>query len=104
MIPILTTASTVTCPHLGQAVLLTSNTLARIAGAAALLMTDLHVVTGCTSTPPCVLIAWSSGASQAKLNGIPLLLQTSIGTCYNSSLIPQGLAVVAQTQSRGLCV
>ena len=104
MVPILTTTSTVTCPHLGKAVLLTSNTLARIAGAAALLMTDLHPVTGCTSTPPCVLITWSCGATRMTLNGIPLLLQSSIGTCYNASLTPQGVAVVAQTQAqaRGL--
>ena len=101
MVPILTTTSTVTCPHLGKAVLLTSNAVARVAGAAALLMTDLHVVTGCTSTPPCVLITWSCGATRMTLNGIPLLLQSSIGTCHNGSLTPQGVAVVAQTQSRG---
>ena len=104
MVPILTTSSTITCPHLGQAVLLTTNTVARVAGAPALLMTDLHAVTGCTSTPPCVLIAWTCGATQMSLNGIPLLLQTSIGTCFNSFLVPQGVAVVAQAQSRGLGV
>ena len=104
MVPVLTTASTITCPHLGQAVLITTNTVAHIAGAPALLMTDLHAVTGCTSTPPCVLIAWAGGATQATLNGVPLLLQTSVGTCYNASLGPQGLAVIAQAQSRGLCV
>ena len=102
MVPILTTTSSVTCPHLGKAVLLTTNTVARVAGAPALLMTDLHAVTGCTSTPPCVLIAWACGAAQMTLNGIPLLLQSSVGTCYNASLVPQGIAVVAQAQSQAL--
>lgn len=104
MVPILTTTSAVTCPHLGKAVLVTSNAVARIAGAPALLMTDVHVVTGCTSTPPCVLVSWACGATQMSLNGIPLLLQSSVGTCYNASLIPQGVAVVAQAQSQGLGV
>jgi len=101
MVPILTTSSTVTCPHLGTAVLQTTNTVARIAGAPALLVTDLHAVKGCTSTPPCVLIAWSAPATQAKVNGIPLLLQTSIGTCFNAFLSPQGVAIVVQTQTSG---
>jgi hypothetical protein len=104
MVPILTTTSTVTCPHLGKAVLQTTNTVARIAGAPALLVTDVHAVTGCTSTPPCVAIAWAAGATQAKLGGIPLLLRTSVGICFNSFLIPQGVAVIAQTQTRGLGV
>jgi hypothetical protein len=104
MVPILTTSSTVTCPHLGRAVLLTTNAVARVAGAPALLMTDLHVVTGCTSISPCVLITWSCGATRMTLNGVPLLLQSSIGTCYNASLIPQGVAIVAQAQSQGLGV
>ena len=100
----MTTSSTITCPHLGQAVLQTTNTRARVGGAPALLMTDLHAVTGCTATPPGVLIAGSCGATQMSLNGIPRLLQTSIGTCFNSFLFPQGVAVVAQAQSRGLGV
>jgi hypothetical protein len=104
MVPILTTASIVTCPHLGKATLQTTNTVARIAGAPAMLVTDVHAVTGCTSTPPCVLIAWTAGATQAKVGGIPLLLRTSVGICFNSFLIPQGVAVVAHTQTRGLGV
>ena len=38
------------CPH-GQALLLTTNTRARFAGAPALLMTDVHVVIGCPFRP-----------------------------------------------------
>jgi len=105
MIPLLTTTSTVMCPHAGQAMLLTTNTEAVIDGAPALLETDVHPVVGCTfwSGPtymPCVTIRWSAGASQTKLHGVPLLLQSSVGVCYNALQAPQGVAVIVQTQTR----
>src|SRR2546421_657908 len=50
MIPLLTTTSTVMCPHGGQATLGTTNTDAVIDGAPALLQTDQHPVVGCPYT------------------------------------------------------
>jgi hypothetical protein len=104
MIPILTSTSTVMCPHGGQAVLLTSNTDALIDGAPALLQTDVHAVVGCTFTPvvytPCVSIRWVSGATQASVRGVPVLLQTSVGLCQNAAMAPQGVAIVTQVQQR----
>lgn len=104
MIPILTTTSTVMCPHGGQAVLTTSNTEALIDGVPALLQTDVHPIVGCAFTPvaysPCVSIRWISAATQAKLHGVPLLLQNSVGLCQNAAMAPQGLAIVAQVQQR----
>lgn len=105
MIPILTTSSTVMCPHGGQALLITSDTEAVIDGAPALLETDMHPVIGCPFAPggvytPCVVIRWSAGALQTKLHGVPVLLQTSVGICYNAAQAPQGVAVVVQTQQR----
>jgi hypothetical protein len=105
MIPLLTTTSTVMCPHAGRALLLSTNTEALIDGAPALLETDVHPVVGCTfwSGPaymPCVLIRWSAGATQAKLHGVPVLLQSSVGVCYNGLQAPQGVALVVQTQTR----
>jgi hypothetical protein len=107
MIPLLTTISTVICPHAGQAILLTSNTDALIDGAPALLLTDQHPVVGCTFAPggvptPCVLIRWATGATQTNVHGVPVLLQTSIGICFNAAQAPQGPAVVVQTQPRAL--
>jgi hypothetical protein len=105
MIPILTATSTVMCPHFGQAMLTTSNTDAVIDGAPALLQTDEHAVVGCTFAPggvytPCVLIRWMTGALQTKVHGVPVLLQTSVGICFNGLQAPQGVAVVMQTQQR----
>ena len=104
MIPILTTTSTVMCPHGGQAQLLTSNTDALIDGAPALLQTDLHPIVGCTFTPvsysPCVSIRWVTAATQTSVRGVPVLLQTSVGLCLNAAQAPQGTAIVVQVQSK----
>jgi hypothetical protein len=107
MIPLLTATSTVICPHAGQAILLTTNTDALIDGAPALLQTDEHQVVGCAFAPggvytPCVLIRWATGATQTNVHGVPVLLQTSVGICFNAAQAPQGPAVIVQTQQRAL--
>lgn len=103
MIPMLTAASTVMCPHAGRAVLMTTNTEALIDGAPVLLQTDVHTIVGCTflvaGVPtPCLTIRWVSGATQTKVHDTPVLLQTSVGLCLNGVQVPQGTAIVAQTQ------
>lgn len=105
MIPILTTTSTVMCPHAGQAQLVTTNTDAKVNGAAMLLQTDTHSVIGCTFAPggvytPCVTIQWATGAIQTQFQGTPVLLQNSIGLCLNAAQVPQGLALVVQVQTQ----
>ena len=104
MIPILTTTSTVMCPHGGMAQLLTTNTEALIDGAPALLQTDLHAVVGCPFTPvaysPCVLIRWVTAATQTSVRSVPVLLQTSVGLCLNAAQVPQGTAIVVQVQQK----
>jgi hypothetical protein len=104
MIPVLTTGSSVMCPHGGQAQLLTSNTSALVDGAPALLQTDMHPIVGCAFTPvaysPCISIRWVTGSTQAKVGGVPMLLQNSVGLCLNAAQAPQGTAIVLQTQSR----
>ncbi|QBE66509.1 hypothetical protein [Pseudoduganella lutea] len=104
MIPILTTASTVMCPHGGQALLITSNTDAVIAGAPALLQTDVHPIVGCPFTPvaysPCLTIQWVTGATQTSVRGVPMLLQNSVGLCLNAAQAPQGTAIVVQVQQQ----
>lgn len=108
MIPILTTFSTVMCPHGGSVSLTTANTVCQIDGGYALLQTDQHTVAGCpfqkTTTPPvpspCVIVRWLSGATQTKVNQTPVLLQTSSGLCFSAEQIPQGPPTIAQVQSR----
>jgi hypothetical protein len=104
MIPILTMASTVVCPHGGMAQLITTNTEALIEGAPALLLTDVHPIVGCPFTPvaysPCVLIRWITAATQTSVHNVPVLLQTSVGLCLNAAQAPQGTAIVVQVQQQ----
>ena len=104
MIPILTTTSTVMCPHGGMAQLVTTNTDALIDGAPALLQTDVHPIVGCTFTPvsysPCLTIRWVSAATQTSIRNVPVLLQTSVGLCLNAAQAPQGTAIVVQVQQK----
>ena len=105
MIPILTTTSTVMCPHGGQAQLITSNIDWLIDGAPALLQTDVHPIVGCTFAPggvytPCITIRWVTGATQMQIRSVPLLLQNSVGLCINAAQAPQGVALVVQVQTR----
>jgi hypothetical protein len=104
VIPILTTQSTVMCPHGGQAQLLTTNSEALIDGAPLLLQTDVHPIVGCPFTPvaysPCTSIRWVTASTQAKVRGVPILLQNSVGLCLNATQAPQGTALIVQTQQR----
>jgi hypothetical protein len=107
MTPILTTASTLMCPHAGMAILTTANSKALVAGAPMLLQTDLHAIGGCVFAPggvpsPCLTIRWVTGATQTSVDGIPVLLQTSVGLCLSAVQAPQGPAIVVQTQTQAL--
>jgi hypothetical protein len=100
---VLTTASTIQCPHGGTAILITSNSKAR-AGAFALLETDIHPVAGCPFTiglkySPCVRIEWSGGATKVTA-GAAVLVRSSIGKCYSPENAPQGVAIIANTQPK----
>ncbi|MDH4581240.1 hypothetical protein E8F20_05040 [Pseudomonas sp. BN415] len=104
MIPILTTSSTVMCPHGGMAQLITSNTEALVDSAPMLLQTDIHPIVGCPFTPgtysPCVSIRWVTAATQTSIRNVPVLLQNSVGLCLNAAQAPQGTALVVQTQQK----
>ncbi len=109
MSPLLTIGSTVMCPHGGRAVLSTANTQATVRGQAVLLQTDRHTIAGCpffigTVASPCISIQWMTGATQAKVNQTPVLLQTSVGLCLSAAQAPQGVALIVQTQTDALGV
>jgi hypothetical protein len=94
---VLTVASTITCQHSGMAQLTTSNTKLDVAGAKALLESDVHLVTGCPfmvgqKYSPCVRIEWSAGSQKLTVSGTAALIQTSIGKCYSAEGAVQGVA------------
>jgi hypothetical protein len=103
---VLTTASTITCPHQGTALLKTSNTSAKIGGAYALLVSDVHQVVGCPfmigqKYSPCVKIEWSQGAQDVNVGGTAVLLANSIGKCVSAENSTQGTAIKQPIQSVG---
>ena len=103
---ILTTTSTVTCMHGGQAILLTANTKVMVDGAPALLETDIHPVAGCPFTigpkySPCVRIEWTAGAAKVTINGTKVLVRSSIGKCISAEGAPQGIALILNTEMKG---
>ena len=102
----LTTASTIICPHGGQATLFTKNTKVFAQQSPVLLESDIHPVVACPFTippgkpSPCIRIEWSAGSSQTTTNSTAPLLKNSIGTCYNAENAPQGVAIVVNTQMK----
>jgi hypothetical protein len=106
-IPILTTSSTIICPHGGSVILQTSDVDMIIQGAPALLITDIHMIAGCpfvlgVKPSPCITVRWATGATWTKNHGVPVLLQNSVGICYSAEQAPQGPAIVVQTQPLAL--
>lgn len=98
---VLTTASTVQCPHGGAAILTTAN--ARVASDAPILLeSDVHAVVGCPFTvglkySPCVRIEWSAGAGSVTVDGDAVLVTSSVGKCINPEGVTQGLALISAT-------
>jgi hypothetical protein len=82
----------------------------KVGGAFALLSTDVFTVAGCPFTlpggvyHPCVLIQWQSPATKIKINGTPVLLESSIGMCQAADQAVQGKAIVSgvQTKAKGM--
>ena len=102
---VLTTGSTVQCPHGGQASLSTGNTKASTMAGKILLETDIHMVSGCTFTigtkpSPCLRIEWKAGAVKLKVNQTGVLVESSIGLCYSPEGAPQGPATVVMADQK----
>jgi hypothetical protein len=101
---ILTVASIIQCPHGGLAVLNTGNAKMKAGGAFALLESDVATVAGCPFTigpkySPCVRIQWSAGAVKVQA-GATVLVSSSIGICYSPESLPQGMAIISDTQPK----
>jgi hypothetical protein len=102
---VLTSTSTVQCPHGGMASVSPSQTAVKADGAPVLTENDVHTVVGCSfnvsSSPnPCVTIAWSAGAQKVSVGGSPALIRSSVGQCKSGAGAVQGMAVIANTQTK----
>lgn len=102
---VLTSTSTIQCPHGGAATVSPSQTAVKADGAPVLTESDVHTVAGCSfnvsgSPNPCVSIAWSAGAQKVSVNGSPALTRSSIGQCKSGAGAVQGTALIANTQTK----
>ncbi|MDJ0784951.1 MAG: hypothetical protein QNJ22_23495 [Desulfosarcinaceae bacterium] len=98
-------ASTI-CPHAGQVTAITSNTRVMVSGQPVALVSDTYTIAGCAFTlpngkpQPCVKALWLQPALRVKVNGQPVILQTSSGLCQSAEQIPQGPPTIVATQPR----
>ncbi len=100
------TDTVITCPHGGRvravtglasdAVLLDGLPVATASGA--------WTVTGCTHTTgsaatPCTSVRWSPGRDGVRVDGVPVLLNSTDAECFSAGLLPQGPPVVLPAHS-----
>jgi len=103
--PVLQLGCTIQCPHGGMVNAVTANAKTRTGGAFALLANDTFVVAGCafmvgTKPQPCVTVEWTGEARSFKVDGTPVLLQTSFGLCKSAEGLVQGMALVTGVQTQ----
>lgn len=103
---LLTTASSLSCPHGGTVAIVSANPAAQ-AGAPIALATDTYTITGCsfqipvgagTVPHPCVSVQWTRVNMLTMVNGTPTVAEDSKGLCLAADQAPQGAVSVASTQ------
>lgn len=98
---ILTRRSIILCPH-GGMVMHTPTTVVtyRVAGDIPMLQTDLYHVVACPNPNyRCGRVMWATASKKLILNGVPALLNTSVGLCQTSSGMPLGPAMIMSYQT-----
>ena len=99
----LTTASTLMCPHGGTITATAGSTKAQ-AGAAVLRASDSFSVVGCPFAPsqpqPCVSVQWVQTATKVRHGGDFVLTQASVGLCLAATQAPQGTVMIVSTQAK----
>lgn len=107
MAALLTTASTLQCPHGGSVSIVSTNT--RVSAAAPLaLATDTFTISGCsfqipvgtgTVPHPCVTVQWSLSNLKCEVNNQATLSKSSVGLCLAADQAPQGPVSIVNTQN-----
>lgn len=108
MSALLTTASSLQCPHGGTVTIASTN--AKVGATASLaLSTDTFTIAGCpfqipvgtgTVPHPCVKVQWVATNMQVKVDGTPTLSQSSQGLCLAADQAPQGPVSIVNTQAK----
>lgn len=93
------------CPHGGPVTTIPSAPRVLVSGMPVATLADTYLVAGCAfnisgAPHPCVKVQWLVPAVRVLVNGVPAILQTSVGLCLAADMAPQGPPVVAATQPR----
>jgi hypothetical protein len=99
---LITTSSTLMCPH-GGTVTGSPGATKATADAVVLRATDTFTISGCTfnvsgSPSPCTTVQWTTPATRVKHAGDFVLNEASVGLCIGPA--PQGAVMVSATQSQ----
>jgi hypothetical protein len=106
MMRILDNLASYMCPHGGQVTVIATNNRVKAEGSRFLLtLADTFLVVGCKLTTfwgpsPCVWVSWHNASKKVKVMGVPVLLESSVGSCYNPSGVYQGPVMKIGPQSR----
>lgn len=97
--------ATATCPHGGQVSIISADAQVLLDGQPAATVDDQFPIAGCPFTlpgpvpSPCVEVGWLVVSSRVTVNGQPVVLADSSGSCVNAEQAPQGPVVVVSTQT-----
>lgn len=105
MAELLTTASTMMCPHGGTVSAISSNTKTKAGGSFVLRSSDTFVIAGCPlnvagAPHPCVQVRWVQTALKSKAIGDFTLTTNSVGLCIAADQATQGTVLINYTQSK----
>lgn len=100
---VLTSASTMMCPH-GGTVTATPGSTRGMAGAPILRGSDTFLITGCAfilagAPHPCVAVNWVQTGARVKHGGDLALNEASVGLCAAGDQTPQGAVLITATQA-----
>ncbi|WP_367434033.1 hypothetical protein [Streptomyces celluloflavus] len=94
----------ISCPHGGLALSTAAGGSdgVRIDGAPVATTADLFTISGCPQVvdgrpQPCTSLRWlpDRAADAVRIDGVPVLLDTTAAMCFNAGLVPQGPPVAA---------
>ncbi|MCU1244868.1 MAG: hypothetical protein JWN02_778 [Acidobacteria bacterium] len=102
---LLTTSSTLMCPHGGSVSATSSNSVAKADGSPIVRGSDTFTISGCPfvlgNTPhPCVRVQWTVTATMHKAAGQLALTSDSAGLCLAADSAPQGPVQISNTQMK----
>lgn len=100
---LLTTASSLMCPHGGTVTATPGGPPKATADATILRVSDTFIIAGCpfataAGPDPCTTVQWVSTAQKVKHAGDLVLTEASVGLCIGAA--PQGAVIVAATQAK----